>query len=233
MSTLRRVMARGFISACGALIFSTCIPIANADIVMDWNATAAALPISAPPVLARVMAAMHGAVHDAVNAIEPHYESYRFRIKAPADASKEAAAASAAHGVLVALVPAHKASFDAALARSMAQIPDGRAKSDGIAVGKAVAEVMIVWRAKDNFDAKGQDQPGTEAGIWRRTPPGLLPGALPHLGGITPFLLKTVDQFAAKGRPALTSREFARDLDEIKRRGGRRSTERTAEQTAV
>ena len=206
---------------------------ARADAVLDWNATAAALPIAVPPVHARVMAAMHGAVHDAINTIEPQHETYRFQVEAPAGASKDAAVASAAHAVLAALVPSQKAALDTALAKSLANIGDERSKADGIVVGRTVAERMLAWRAKDNFDAKAEDKPGTGVGVWQRTPPGLAPGALPQLGGVTPFALKSVDQFAAKGRPALTSGEFARDLDEIKRLGGRHSTERTADQTAV
>jgi hypothetical protein len=206
---------------------------ARADVVLDWNATAAALPIPAPPVLARVMAAMHGAVHDAVNSIEPRYEAYRFAVEAPAGASQDAAAASAAHAVLSGLVPSHKGALDAALAQSLAKIGDERSKADGVAIGKAAAERMLAWRAKDNFDVKAEDKPGTAAGVWQRTPPGLVPGVLPQLGGVTPFVLKSVDQVAAKGRPALASQEFARDLDEIKRLGGRHSAERSSEQTAV
>ena len=215
------------------LCLSGSIGLARADAVMDWNATAAALPIAAPPVHARVMAAMHSAVHDAINAIEPHHETYRFQVEASPSASKDAAVASAAHGVLIALVPSQKAALDAALAKSLANISDERSKADGIVVGRTVAERMLAWRAKDNFDAKAEDRPGTGAGVWQRTPPGFAPGALPQMGGVTPFILKSVDQFAAKGRPALTSGEFARDLDEIKRLGGRHSTERTADQTAV
>jgi hypothetical protein len=216
-----------------ALCLSGAIGSARADAVLDWNATAAALPIPAPPVLARVMATMHGAVYDAINAIEPRHETYRFSIDAPAGASMDAAAATAAHGVLSALVPAQKVALDAALAQSLAKVGDERSRNDGVAVGKAAADRMLAWRAKDNFDAKAEDKPGTGAGVWQRTPPGLAAGALPQLGGVTPFLVKSADQFAAKGRPALTSREFARDLDEIKRLGGRHSTERTADQTAV
>lgn len=99
---------------------------ARADAVLDWNATASALPIPVPPVMARVMASMHGAVHDAINAIEPQYETYRFPVEAPAGASKEAAVATAAHGVLTALVPSQKAVLDIALAQSLAKIGDER-----------------------------------------------------------------------------------------------------------
>lgn len=231
-ATLRnqRACAATFVAT---LCLSGAIASARADTVMDWNATAAALPIAAPPVHARVMAAMHGAVHDAINSIEPHYETYRFAVEAPAGASKDAAVATAAHSVLAALVPSQNAALDAALAQSLAKISDERSKADGIVVGKTAAERMLAWRAKDKFDVKAVDSPGTSAGVWQRTPPGLAPGVLPQLGGVTPFTLKSVDQFAAKGRPALTSEEFARDLAEIKRLGGRHSTERTADQTAV
>ena len=223
----------GAAAVVAALWLSGAIGTARADAVLDWNATAAALPIPAPPVQARVMAAMHGAVHDAVNAIEPRFESNRLSIEAAAGASKDAAAASAAHGVLAALVPAQRTALDTALALSLAKVGDERSRADGVALGKAAAERMLTWRAKDHFDAKAEDKPGTGAGVWQRTPPGLMPGALPQLGGVTPFVLKSVDPFAAKGRPALTSREFLRDLDEVKRLGGRHSTERTAEQTAA
>jgi hypothetical protein len=234
MRSVTRKYQRAWAAAVVAtLCLSGVIGTARADAVLDWNATAAALPIPAPPVLARVMAAMHGAVHDAINAIEPRYETYRFPIEAPAGASIDAAAASAAHGVLAALVPAQKAALDTALAQSLAKVGDERSKTDGVAVGKAAADRMLAWRAQDNFDAKAGDKPGTGAGVWQRTPPGLVPGALPQLGGVRLFVLKSVDQFAAKGRPALASREFARDLDEVKRMGGRQSTERTADQTAV
>jgi hypothetical protein len=233
MNTLQPNFRRTFAAAAVVLCFSSVVDTARADAVMDWNATAAALPIASPPVMARVLATMHAAVYDAVNSIERRYEPYRFRIEASADASKDAAAASAAHAVLVALVPGQKPAFDAALVASLAQIPEGRVKVDGIAVGKSAADQMLAWRAKDNFDGKGQDKPGTAAGVWQRTPPGLAPGALPHFGGVTPFVLKSVDQFPAKGRPALGSNEFQRDLNEIKNLGGRYSTARTAEQTAV
>jgi len=86
-------------------------------------------------------------------------------------------------------------------------------------VGKAAAEHFLAWRGKDNFDAKAEDKPGTGAGVWQRTPPGFESGVLPQFGGVTPFLLESVDQYVAK-RPELTSASFARDLDEIRRLGG-------------
>ena len=59
---------------------------------------------------------------------------------------REAAAASAAHAVLVAMVPAQKAALDAALAQSLAKVGDERSRADGVAVGKAAADQMLAWR---------------------------------------------------------------------------------------
>src|SRR5262245_44940945 len=229
-----RLRTRCFaIGAAAFFIASIGIHSARADVVTDWNAIAANLPIAAPPVMARVMAAMHGAVYDAVNSIDPQHTPYRFAVQAPAGASKEAAAAAAAHAVLSGMVPAQRQAFDAELAASLGTIPEGQAKTDGVAVGKAVGEKMLAWRAADGFNAKASDNPGSAPGVWQRTPPAMAPGALPQLGAMTPFVLKSADQFPAKARPALTGAEFARDFNEIKSLGARNSTARTADQTAV
>ena len=214
-----------------ALILGCAAPAARADAVLDWNAIAADLPIPAPPVMARVMAAMHGAMFDAVNSVEARYTPYRFAVPAAPGASIEAAAAAAAHGVLVKLVPAQKARFDEALAASLKKVPDGAAREGGMAVGAAVAEKMAGWRANDGFAAKASDNPGTEPGVWQRTPPGMAPGVLPQLGSVVPFGIKSATHVAP--RPAITSAEFLRDYNEVKAYGGRTSTARTAEQTAI
>jgi hypothetical protein len=157
LSLLKRGLATG---TAAFLIASAGIHSARADVITEWNAIAANLPIAAPPVMARVMAAMHGAMHDAVNSIDPHYQHYRFPVPAPAGASIDAAAAVAAHCVLVSLVPGQTAVLDAALAASLAKIPDGESKVDGIAVGMRVAMKMLDWLSKDGFDAKAADKPG-------------------------------------------------------------------------
>ncbi len=82
---------------------------------------------------------MHGAMYDAINSIDPGHQTYRFPVTATQAASKEAAAATAGHGVLVGLVPAQKAHFDTALSASLAKVADGPAKTDGIAVGNQSA----------------------------------------------------------------------------------------------
>src|SRR5215468_7535631 len=113
---------------------------AAADEVTKWNETAckAALEsgLSDPPrgipfFEARIYAMTHVAIHDALNAIEDHYQSYTLKKRAEPGASPEAAVATAAHVVLVdqfnrliALgYPSQQAALDAAYAESLAAIP--------------------------------------------------------------------------------------------------------------
>lgn len=208
-------------------------PVALADVVTDWNVVAInATPGSTLP-QTRTLAIMHAAVFDAVNSIERRFTSYAVDLTSSAGASPEAAAAAAAHGVLVKLVPAQQPSLDAALDAALAKLPDNQAKQDGIKVGKEAAEKMVELRRTDGHDAKIAYAPATSTGAWQPTPPGFLPAAAPQWGAQRPFVLKSAVHFTPKGMPAITSAEFARDINEVKTVGGARSTTRTADQTAV
>jgi len=92
---------------------------------------------------------------------------------------------------------------------------------------------MVQWRSTDGFTPAGADKPGNEPGVWRRTPPAMAPGVLPQLGKMAPFVLRSADQYPAKGRYPLNSAGFAQDMKEIKAVGARDSASRTPEQTAV
>src|ERR1044072_686049 len=87
----------------------------------------------------RALAMVHGAVFDAVNGIERDYAPYLVDRHAPRWASEEAAAAVAPQDVLVRLLPAQQPPLDAALASSLAAVPEGRAEDAGVAYGRLVA----------------------------------------------------------------------------------------------
>ena len=98
----------------------------RADVVTDWN-TIAVSTVSADRVSnrqSRDVAMVHAAMFDAMNAIRPYYTPAMVSIRARGYASREAAAAQAAHDVLLALFPAQQADLDAKLAASLAQIPN-------------------------------------------------------------------------------------------------------------
>ena len=168
--TARRVAALAIV--CG--LFS---PVAAAaDVVLDWNATAESTMLGQSPApnpfsQARFMAITQLAVFEAVNAVTGKYQPYLGTIDAPEGASAEAAAIAAAHAVLLNYFPASATSLNDARASSLATIPDGQAKEDGIATGEAAAAAMILLRANDGSAPAEFFVPASPGpGVWEATP---------------------------------------------------------------
>src|SRR5262249_5287796 len=144
------------------------------DMVLRWNelllqtVRADGTP---PPLAARNMALVHIAIYDAVNAIERTYRPYRVSVVPVPGASPQAAAAAAAHGVLVRLSPRQKTALDAALAAALAEVSDRAARDAGANVGRFVAGQILAWRIADGTERQDTHLPGEGPGVWRPTPP--------------------------------------------------------------
>jgi hypothetical protein len=209
----------------------------NAAVVSDWNATGlttlAGDTGKVPQEWPLYLAFMHAAIYDAVVGVEGGYRPYLFHDHAPAGASATAAAAAAAHKILETYSPYAQPALDAALAASLAGIPDGPAKADGVAFGERMAEKLIALRAHDGRNAPVFFTKPPAPGVWRPTPPAFAPMAVPWLGGVTPLLVHSAKQFGPPPPPTLTSRRYTRDFDEVKAVGSATSTVRTADQTAT
>jgi hypothetical protein len=191
---------------------------ARADAVQDWTAIMlSTIGGQNPFTQARFAAITQLAVFDAVNACTGKYEPYLGTITAPIGASPEAAAIAAAHGVLKNYFSASGATLDAARLQSLAAIPDGQPKNDGITVGEAAAAAMIAARASDGSTPPLTFLPDTtDPGVWQPTQPLFGPGILLHWQNVAPFGIKRSDQFRSGPPPALTSRRYRRDYDEVK-----------------
>jgi hypothetical protein len=163
--------------------------------------------------------------------VEGRYEPYRFHDRAPRGTSATAAAAAAAHRILETYSPYAQTALDAALAASLAGIPDGPGKTNGVAFGERVARDLIDARIGDGRNAPVQFTTPPAPGVWRPTPPAFAPMAAPWLGGVTPLLVRSATQFGPPPPPALTSRRYTRDFAEVKAFGSATSTVRTADQT--
>jgi hypothetical protein len=184
-----------------------------------------------PATAARSFAMVQGAVYDAVNAVAGvPYEPYLTAPKARHGASADAAVAAAATGVLLSLFPEQAATVRTEYDEALAAIPDGRARTGGIAVGRQAAAAMIRARTGDGaFDPDSWDI-STGPGRWRPTPPtNIQDGA--WFADLKPFVLPDAAMFRTAGPPALTSDAYARDLNEVKALGGVDSTVRTLDQT--
>jgi hypothetical protein len=210
---------------------------ASVNEVARWNqiATDATTAANTNPLAEScIFAILHVAIHDAVNAIEPRYEPYLPRTStAPTGASVDAAIGGAAHDTLVALLPESKASFDAALEETLRTVSDDSSKAAGLEVGRAAAAAILKARENDGQKRTVEYTPGTKPGDYRPTPPDFKPAALVQWGSVTPFVLKSSDQFRCPEPPALDSARALADLEEVKAIGGSKSMTRTAEQSEI
>ena len=205
----------------------------DGDPVLYWNQLLInSLP--ANPLLAgRQAAILNTAIHDAVNAAQgSHNHGYLGGPNATGGDTR-AAASAAAHAVLKALYPANAATYDTALANSLALVPDGAAKTTGIASGAAYGAQILALRANDGWNAVVPYTPSGQIGRWAPTPPAMLAAAAPQWGDITPFLLTSGDQFLPGPPPTLDSAAYTAAFNEVKEIGAAGSALRTADQSAA
>jgi hypothetical protein len=206
--------------------------------ITDWNAIAVSTLVGdttkQPVEDILYLAFVQAAVYNAVVGVEGRYAPYHFHAHAPRGTSAQAAAVGAAHKVLVTYVPSAQAALDADYAASLARIPDGTAKTRGIAFGTRAADNLIRLRAHDGRNAPIFFTQPAAPGVWRPTPSAFLPMSAPWLGFVTPLLVHSATQFGPRhAPPALTSARYTRDFTEVKALGSHDSTVRTAAQTST
>lgn len=172
-----------------------------------------------PCPLSRIGALTSVAVFEAVNSIDGSYEPYLASLPASSTASKEAAVATAAHDVLVAMFPALQGDYDARLIASLAAIPDGPEKTEGMSIGQAAALQIMAARQNDGWNGDQSYTPGNTPGSWHPTWPDFIPPCSAHWGHCTPWGMTSGDQFRPVGSYDLASVEYAHDFNEIKTMG--------------
>lgn len=209
------------------------------NVVIEWNQTLLKIvrtPPAQPSTIhpTRNFAIMSAAVYDAVNAISRTHPLHGIKLNAPQNASRPAAAAVAAHDVLVALYPAQKTSLDQQLTTDLAAIPAGRAKQDGVQTGSQAAREVLALRAHDGAGAAPPPYTTTgRPGDYRPTPPAFKAPEYTHWGKVTPFVLHAGNQFRPAAPPELNGPAYAAAINEVKAIGAAQSTTRTAEQTKL
>lgn len=232
-----------------AVLSGCCLTLAFAahgDAVITWNQTTDATSVfaGAPPFRNRVAAMAQIAVHDALNSIDPRYESYADIPRAAERASIDAAVAAATYRVLVQTVPSRAAQLGLAYTNWIDALPDCPPATptcieDGVAAGEAAAQAILALRAGDGSATPHLPYtlpPGP--GVYQPTPPAF---AAPQFAGwakLEPFAIFTQDQFRMDPPRMfdLTSEEYTRDFNEVKRVGAANSEllgQRTADQSAL
>jgi hypothetical protein len=222
--------------ACAAVLAAP-VASARADAVTDWNGYASTAIVvtglQPPPVAVLSFAMVQGAVYDAVNAIDRSHRPYLVQPRARRTDSTDAAAATAAFRVLVGLFPGQASTLQPLYDASLAAVPDRPrgAKAGGIAAGEAAAAAMLANRANDGRFGPFTPVYGSTPGIYRPTLPLLNVDPAPWVANVRPFVVPDAAMLRTAGPNPLTSRAYARDLNEIKDVGALHSTSRTADET--
>lgn len=232
MMTIKQRSLAGVL-ACGLLATAATV---RADAVTDWNEITMATVVSKPAPVAHLdVALVHLAIHDAVQAIDRRYEPYHVEIR-NAKGSNAAAAAAAAHGVLVGLYPASAETLDNRLIGYLAD--HGLTNDPGVAVGEQVAQRMLPLRRAAPNPLPPPFVGGVGPGMWRPTDsnppaPPFSPMLAPWMATSDPYALTGPARFRPEPPPALDSERYSKDYDEVKALGAHTGSTRTAEQTDI
>ena len=210
---------------------------ASADVVCEWMGFAdgvitAATPAGTARVPERDRASTQVALamFEALNAIDRRYESYLGVPAGDPKASQDAAAATAAYQVLLAHYPSQKTALEESWLLALDGIRDEAAREKGKAIGDAAAKAALAAGGIDPAITQSPYKPRAQPGVWTAVQ---MPVIEPFDVAFKPWVLKRVDAVRPGPPPALDSARWARDYDEVKRLGGKTSTERTPHQTLM
>ena len=204
--------------------------------MLQWNATAFVTlqgPTYDPMMASRILAMVHLAMHDALNGIAPVYETYALQ-QLDKKADPVAAISAAAHEVLVASVPDKKEQLDAALAEAVKDVKSNDAKERGLALGRIAGKAIVALRAADDIFQNPivEINNPLEPGLYQPVPPSPFVYA-PFWATLKPFALESPKQFRITPMPALNSAEYTEDFNEVRLKGAKENSTRTAEETTI
>ena len=214
---------------------------AASTVALQWNANAVAAVRAAtttnqlpPNTTSRslyqtegllYMSYVQAAIYDAATKIGHRYVPYHHFSAGAGNASIEAAVIAAAYNTLVAYL-GHTTTLDSAYGASIDSLPDTKDTARGIAVGEAAAADIVALRANDGRNAAspspdaGMPTNPVQPGVWVWPPaPSLQIDQTPWMAVMHPFMLESTSQFRAPHPPALTSAQYAADLNETEASG--------------
>jgi hypothetical protein len=212
----------------------------RANPVIEWNRVALQI-VRTPGVQSPTIhstyefAILHASIYDAVNSISRRHQPYKVQLEVSRHASEDAAAISAGHEALANLYEDFRPELDSVQQALLAAIPEGKAKREGVRLGRLVADSILALRANDGHDVTPPLFDVTGApGTWQPLPPNFQQQPqFTHWGQVKPFVVKSALQFPLGPPPALNSARFINDFNEIKSIGRLGGTVATAEMQAV
>lgn len=170
------------------------------------------------------------AMFEALNAIDHRYESYVGMAQGDKTASPDAAAITAAYRVLSDHFPSAKGELDDGYAIAMAALPDDTRREAGRLIGEQAAKGALAVGGIDPKIVQIPYRPKTTPGVWTATD---LPQIRPHNVAFFPWAIASADALRSPPPPALTGARWAKDYEEVKRLGGKKSKDRTPHQSLM
>jgi hypothetical protein len=204
------------------------------NVIIQWNQNAfdtfGPCALNGSNRVSRTMAIVQAAVYDVVQSVESRYDKYKIRLQAPRRTSIEAAAAGAAHGVLVRFCPSQAATLATKLDASIAHVPPGEARTNGLKLGDQMAAAYMTLRSTDGAAEAlvATYTPTVAPGFFQAMPPSFSTAFLaPTWGNITPWVVQSGAQFRSRPPYSIESPEFAADFNEVKSLGRSTGSTRT------
>jgi hypothetical protein len=226
-------------------ILALAAPAQAADFVTDWSATIRNVmqqngthPVhqANPGWSTRSMAMMNTAIYDVFQAFDRTHQPFLVDARALPGASLEAAVHQAAYEALLDCYPGERTMLDTVYNARMAAIPDGVNKTNGMNLGRSIAQACITNRTGDNATVITPYTPGAQPGQWRPDPfnPGQSAWG-PGWGTVHTFGIPNTADFvnALPIIPSLNSPAYADAFNMVKNYGAMGSTDRTSEQTRI
>ena len=209
-------------------------------VMNDTVLTGATNPLATTRVAALVAASMF----DAVNGIQPQYQSLYVKPNAPGYASRRAAAVQAAYVILTAVYPAQAGTLGTKRDASIAAISaadNAKSVQAGVAWGQSVASAILAIRSTDGIapppppfaGVLGMEASPSAVGVWRPTPTLNATGAGPQFATMTPWVLTRPSQFRLPPPNPLNTPAYAADYNEIKSMGVYSGSLRTEDQSEL
>lgn len=228
-----------------SLISSFAFAEKKTDPVLQWNLvtidTLRRAADTGPGFPSRSMAIVHAAIYDTVNAIKPNAEPYLFQQEAPRSTRLDTAIAGAAYTALAALYPAQKNILTATLVQMLSPNSHGRFGGDenkifddsSFLFGVEVAEVILASRQNDGAEIEVPYNPSPVPGVWLPTFPDFTPAWGTTWGQLRLFTIQSRTSYLPPPPPALSSVEYANNVNEVKSLGRFSGSTRTPEQTLI
>jgi hypothetical protein len=191
-------------------------PAPGGDVVRAWNELALATVRAtngSDAQAARLYAMVNVAMYDAVNGLAAPNDRRASALVAPvanANGDPVAAAAGAAHDVLVGLYPDRAATYDGQLAADLAGAGPGGQTDHGREWGAAVAAGVLSARANDGSSPTETQPAGSGPGKFASSWSGV------QFRNLKPFVIADPDSYVSAGPPSLGSIDYAAAYNEVK-----------------